>query len=50
MIGRLLIGFLSLFTGRAFWFELAAKQAEKEGNKSDAIDFRNAAFRERMKQ
>ena len=49
MIGRLLIWFLSLFTGRAIWFELAAKVAEKQGNKKEAVEFRNQAFRERMR-
>lgn len=50
MTGRLLISFLSLFIGRAIWLEVAAKLAEKQGNKDDAINFRNAAFRERMKR
>lgn len=50
MIERAIISFLSLFTGRAFWFELAAEIADREGNKKDAIEFRNAAFAERMKK
>ncbi len=45
---RLLISFLSLFTGRAIWYELAAKVAERDGNRADALLYRNAAFRERL--
>ena len=48
-LSGLLIDFLALFTGRAFWFEIAAKDADKRGDKKEAIEFRNAAFRERMK-
>jgi hypothetical protein len=45
----LLIALLSIFTGRAIWFEKAAKQAEQVGDKAAAVEFRNAAFRERLK-
>ena len=49
MMRSLLISLFSLFTGRAIWLEKAARIAEEHGDKRAAVEFRNAAFRERMK-
>ncbi len=48
-VGYLILDVLSFFTGRAIWFELAAKLAERQGDRNSAIELRNQAFRERMK-
>ena len=49
MFAHILITFLSWFTGRAFWYDLAAKAAEREGNLNDARQMRSAAARERFR-